>query len=67
MYRYLELDDNDFKSNFHKLEYAFGFKKDKFNTDKLIETRSNSLWKHNGEIKLNEDDFILVKKFFLYV
>ena len=67
MYNYPELDDNDFNSNFHKLEYAFGFKKDEFKTGKLIKIRSNFLWKHNGEIKLNEHDFILVKKFFYYV
>ena len=58
-----EIFNNNFNSNFHKLEYAFGFMKKEFNSE--LE-KKYGLWKHNGQIRLRDHDFILVKRYFSF-
>jgi len=55
---------DDFNSNFYKLEYAFAFRKDKLTSGMKKMSDQSVIWRHKGEIKLNKQDFILLKKNF---
>ena len=59
-----EIFNNNFNSNFHKLEYAFGFMIKEFTSE--LEMKGTNLWKHNGQIRLRDHDFILVKRYFSF-
>ena len=59
----LEMHDNDFNSNFHKLEYVFAIRKDNFGPE--IIKKKHTLWKHKGEIRLKDHDFFLIKRDFI--
>ena len=56
--------NNGFNSNFYKLEYAFAFRKDKLTSGMKKMSDQSVIWRHKGEIKLNKQDFILLKKNF---
>jgi len=59
--------DINFITNFHKLEYAFAFRKDKLKDSvKKMRNYFGIYWLHKGQIKLNEHDFIMMKKRFRY-
>jgi len=55
-------DDNNLNSNFYKYEYAFGFKQNKIASE--LAKVCEQFWKHDGEIRLKDHDFILLKRYF---
>ena len=62
-----DISDIDFITNFHKLEYAFAFRKDKLKDGvKKMRNYHGIYWLHKGPIKLNEIDFIFLKKRFRF-
>ena len=58
--------DSDFFTNFHKLEYVFAFRKDKLRVGMKQMPNYKCIWRHKGPIKLNEIDFIFLKKRFRF-
>lgn len=66
IYQYSKIRDNNFNSSFHKLEYAFGFNKKTFKNTSKLEEHSKLFWKHPGEIKLKDNELILVKRYFTF-